>query len=165
MKIEIDLNDILGDENGAETLQESVRRQVIDTLVRTTKAGVDATIKQQVAATIKETLERELIEKMPGIINDVLTSEYTPVGRYGDAGKPTTFRAELVKSISEQMTYKAARFDSDKNAFTRAVDSLVESEVATFKKEFNSHVTAKFVADAMDYAAAEMAKRLGVAKV
>lgn len=29
MKIEIDLNDILGDEYGGETLQESARRQVI----------------------------------------------------------------------------------------------------------------------------------------
>lgn len=165
MKIQIDLNDILGDENGAETLQESVRRQVIDAVVRTTKAGVDATIKAQVSATIKETLDAALVEKMPSILEDVLSNEYVPVSRYGQRSDPTTFRAELIKAINEQMAYKAQRYDSDKNAFTKAVDSLVESELAAFKKDFNSQVTAKFVADAMAYATTEMAKRLGVVKV
>lgn len=34
MKIEIDLNEILGDETGVETLADSVRRQVTDKLSR-----------------------------------------------------------------------------------------------------------------------------------
>lgn len=32
MKVEIDLNNILGNESGAETLADSVRRQVIDSI-------------------------------------------------------------------------------------------------------------------------------------
>lgn len=164
MKIQIDLNEILGDETGVETLQESVRRQVTDALVRATKQGVDATIKQEVTATIKNTLESELIERMPIIVNDVLTAEYTPVTRYGETAKPTSFRAELIKTIHEQMVYKRTTYDSDKNAFTKAVDAVVGENVAEFKKEFQKLVTAQFVADAMAFATAEMSKRLGLSK-
>ena len=162
MKIEVDLNDILWDENGVETLRESVRRQVIDTLVQTTKRGVDATIKTEVSKTIAETLATELVAKMPDIVNDVLTSEYVPVDRFGNCGKPTTFRGELIRSINDQMAYKRTSFVNDANAFTKAVDAVVSENMDQFKTEFNKLVTAKFVADAMAYATAEMAKRLGL---
>jgi hypothetical protein len=164
MKFEIDLNDILGDENGAETLQESVRRQVVECLVKTTRQGVDATIKIEVSKAIQETLKKELTDRMPLIVSDVLTSEYATVDRYGNHGKTTTFRGELIRSINEQMVYKSASYESDKNAFTKAVDGLVLANLAEFKKEFEKLVTAKFIADAMSYATAEMSKRLGLAK-
>jgi len=44
MKIEIDLNDILGDETGAETLQDSIKRQVIEKFTREIKAGISKRI-------------------------------------------------------------------------------------------------------------------------
>ena len=54
MKVEIDLNDILGDEYGAETLQESVRRQVIDNLTLVIKEGVEKKIEAEVARVINQ---------------------------------------------------------------------------------------------------------------
>jgi hypothetical protein len=124
MKIEIGPNDILGDEYGTETLQESVRRQVIENLTRTIKGGIGKKIDIEVARILNEELQKVITEKMPAIVDDVLSAEYIPVDRWGGSkGTPTTFRAELVKAINEQMQYKPARYDSDKNAFTRAVDA------------------------------------------
>lgn len=164
MKIEIDLNDILGDENGAETLQESVRRQVIDTLVSRTRDGMNKTIDEAVSQTITATLQAELVSRMPEILNDVLTSEYTPISNYGARGDPTSFRAELIKGINLQMVYKPSAYSSEKTAFTKAVDDVVAANMGEFKKQFDTLVTKQFVADAMKYATDEMAKRLGLAK-
>jgi hypothetical protein len=52
MKIEIDLNDILGDEWGTETLADSVRRQVVEKLTQTVKEGVAKKIDHEVSRVI-----------------------------------------------------------------------------------------------------------------
>jgi hypothetical protein len=100
---------------------------------------------------------------MPGIINDLLSAEYVSIDRWGDRqDKPTTFRKELVKSIHEQMVYKKAQYDSDKNAFTKAVDEVVAEKIKEFKADFVKQVDAQFVAEAMAFATAKLKERLGV---
>src|SRR5271167_1007716 len=103
MKLEIDLNDILGDENGAESLQESIRRQVIDGMTAAVKKSVGNEIESAISKTITAEIQTFIKAEMPGLMADLLVVEYTPVGRYGEKSTPTTFRAELVKSITENM--------------------------------------------------------------
>ena len=103
MKIEIDLNEILGDENGVETLQESVRRKVIESLEKSIKAGVQRQIGKATTRVIDETLRAAVTDRMPAILDEILTSEYVPVNRYGERAGPTTFKKELVREINEQM--------------------------------------------------------------
>ncbi len=59
MKIEIDLNEILSDEYGSESLNDSIRRQVIDKLHNDVKAGIgkkiDTEISLAINSEIKET--------------------------------------------------------------------------------------------------------------
>lgn len=54
MKIEIDLNDIFpgNDEGTGETLQESIRRQVVDTLIRRTGEGIGQVVQEKTAEAI-----------------------------------------------------------------------------------------------------------------
>ena len=161
MKIEIDLNDLLGDEHGpAETLGESIRRQIVAELAASARKDV----KQQISAAVNQVLDEELRaavkEQMPSIVQNILDTPYTPVGTYGDRGKETTFRAELLKAIQAQMVYKKTTYDSDRSAFTAAVDEVVRQETAKFQKEWHTQVTSQFMADAMKFATAEMAKRL-----
>jgi hypothetical protein len=160
MKIEIDLNDILRDEHGdGESLAESIRRQVVETLVRDCKTALKKRIDEETAAAINAALRTAVVEQMPALVADLMNAEYQPVNRYGSRSQVTTFRAELIKSIHEQMVYKR---DSDKNAFTKAVDQTVGENMAAFKAEFGKQVTGAFIAQAMAHATAEMKKRLGI---
>lgn len=165
MKIEIDLNDILGDEHGAETLQDSVRRQVIDKMQSVIKAGVGKQIDEAVSLMIDENLKSFVKDKLPELIDNLFEQAYTPTGRYGDKEKPTTLRQELLKTIVEQFKYeKKNSYNSEKeNIFTKAIDDCVKEHTEHFRKEFVSHVDGKFIAEAMDFATKRLAERLKVA--
>lgn len=167
MKIEIDLNDILGGgEYGepAETLQDSIRRQVIDAIVKSTSDGIKRKINEETSRVINEALQAAVQEQMPALLADLMNAEYVPVDRYGSRAAPTTFRNEMIKAIQEQMVYKKTSFSSDASAFTKAVDSVISENVNAFKVEFGKQVNSQFVAQAMQYAASEMSKRLGITK-
>ncbi len=162
MKIEIDLNDILGDEYGAETLQESVRRQVIDSVSATVKKGVGDRIDKAVSETISQNLNIYLQKELPALCASIMEAEYTPISDYGSKGEPTTLRKSLLKTITSSMVYKPTTYSSDKNAFTKAVDAVVESQLAIFKADFNKTVDATFTAAAMQYATHTLKKKLGI---
>lgn len=164
MKIEIDLNDILGDEHGAESLQESVSRQVINAVTSGIQKGITHKIDEAVATTISQSISAYLEREMPGLLANIMDAEYVPVGRYGEKSSPTSFRRELVRSINENMVYKRANYESDKNAFTKAVDQVVGSNLKEFKAEFQKQVDAQFTAQAMSYAAESLRKKLGIAQ-
>lgn len=163
MKIEIDLNDILGDENGVETLQESVWRQCIETLTRDIQSGVTKRINDETTRILNDELQKAVVERMPTIVEDVMTTEYTPVDRYGSRERrSTTFRAEIIAAIADQMIYKPARYDSDKTVFTKAVDAAVAEKLAQFKADYNKAVDAQFTAAALEYAAQKLREKLGI---
>jgi len=163
MKIEIDLDEILGDESGAETLQESVRRQVVESIVANMKLGIGKKIDIEVSKAINDEIKKALAEQMPTIINDLMDKEFQSVNRWGDPeGHMTTFRKALLKSINEEMVYKNTSYSSERNAFTNAVNSLVESKVNDFKKDFNKKVDEGFINDAMTYALNKLKERLKV---
>lgn len=163
MKIEIDLNDILGDNSGVETLQDSIRRQVVDSFTATIRKSVNTEIEQAVSKTITTEIQTFIKAEMPALMAELLVTEYTPVGRFGEQGKPTTFRAELVKSITENMVYRRANYDSDKNVFTKTIDAVVSDSVNAFKTEFQKQVDANYTAEVMALATATLKKKLGIA--
>jgi hypothetical protein len=165
MKIEIDLNDIFGDpENGVESIQDSVKRQVISALTEIVQKGIRSQIDQEVATVISETIKTNIQSLTPKLFDDLMSAEYTPVDRYGDRerGKTTTFRKEMVKKINEEMVYKKTTYDSDKNAFTKAVDSVLSEQVASFKKQYNSLLNEMFTKECFAYAQFELQRKLGV---
>lgn len=162
MKIEIDLNDILGDNSGVETLQDSIRQQVVDSFTATIRKSVNTEIEQAVSKTITTEIQTFIKAEMPALMAELLVTEYTPVGRYGEQSKPTTFRAELVKSITENMVYKRGQYESDKNVFTKAVDAVVSESVNAFKADFHKQVDANYTAEVMALATAALKKKLGI---
>jgi len=164
MKFEIDLNDLLADEyGGVETLSESVRRQVVEKLTEKTSAGIQKQINDAVALVLSQELQSAVKEKMPTLLDDLLNAEYYPVDRYGQRDKQqTTFREALVKEITSQMVYKKANYDSDKNTFTRSVDSVIAENVKAMQKDFDNKIIEMFQKEAFDYAMKQMAKKLEV---
>ena len=161
-KIEIDLNDILGDEYGAETLAESVKRQVVAQLTKTVSDGVREQINTEVAKMLSAELQTTVKEKLPALLENLLDTEYVPVDRYGESKEPTTFRKQLVKRILEQMEYKSDSYSSNRNAFTEGVNNAVAAAVKTMQKDFDAKVIELFQAQAFEYAMKQMAAKLQV---
>lgn len=162
MKIEIDLNDILGDEQGAETLQESVRRQVVAKMTETIKNGIGKKVDEEVGTLINSEIKSLVADQMPSLLNGLMDTQYTIVGTYGSRGETTTVREQLVKMVTSQMTYIPKNYNSEKNAFTSAVDAVVSDRVSAFKADFDKQVDSKFIAEAMSYATKKFAERLNV---
>lgn len=163
MKIEIDLNDILGDEYGTETLQDSVRRQVIERMTSQIERGIKAQINQAVSDTITTQLQGYVVERMPELGREILETEYTPVGRFGEKSEPTTFRKELLKVFTEQMVYKKTNYSSESNAFTKTVDAAIEKALQEFKQTYQKQVDAQFTQEALTFAVNTLKKKLGIA--
>lgn len=161
-KIEIDLEDILGSEFESETMQESIRRQVIETITKSTAKAVEIRINEAVAATIQSCLKDYLAAELPNLFAQLMDAEYTPVSQYGAKDKPTTLRATLLKSVTDNMVYRRQNYSSDNNTFTKAVDAILEDQMKQFKADFNKTVDSTFTAAAFDYAKTELTKKLGV---
>lgn len=164
MKIEIDLKDILHDEDyGSETMQESIRRQVVANIEKKVADGLSKRIDQEVSKAIDEQIKKALDEIRPNLINEIMDAEYVSVDRYGDRSKePTTFRKQLIKAVHENMVYKKSSYSSDRNTFTQAVDDILRTQVDSFKKEFDNIIKADYVAETKAYAVKVLKEKLGL---
>ena len=164
MKFEINLQELLTDEYGnMETLSESVRRQVVTTLTTKVSEGIRSQIDAEVSRVLSEELHAAVKEKMPALLEDLMNAEYKTVDQWGHKAKETTtFRKELVNTITSQMNYKKASYDSDKNAFTRAVDAVISENVREMQKEFDKQIIQIFQKEAFEYAMKSMAAKLQV---
>jgi len=163
MKIEIDLKDILLDEDyGPESMQDSIRRQVIANIEKTVVSGIGKKIDIEIAKAIDDKIKKSLDEIMPSLINEIIDAEYFPVSNYGDRAKePTTFRKQLIKCVTENMVYKNSGYSSDRNAFTNAVNAVLDEKIKMFQKEFNSLVDKEYVEKTKEFAAKTLKEKLG----
>lgn len=164
MKIEIDLKDILFDENyGPETMQESIKRQVIANIEAKIVKDIDKRIDQDVSKAIDEQIKKSLDEIRPSLITEILDAEYVSIDRYGDRSKkPTTFRKQLIKAVNENMVYKNSGYSSERNNFTNSVNAVLEEQVKLFKKQFDEIINKEYVAETKAYAVKVLKEKLGV---
>lgn len=110
-------------------------------------------------------MSKAVAEQMPGIVANLLDHPYTPVTRFGERSSPTTFRAQLLAKIMDEMTFQPARdsYNRDKeNIFTKAVRGACEDALKGFKEEFLKNVAEQSHKDALIYAVQELGKRLGI---
>ena len=164
MKIEIDLKDILFDEEyGPETMQESIRRQVVANIESTVIKGIGKKIDTEISKAIDEQIKKSLDEIRPNLITQILDAEYVSVDRYGDRSKePTTFRKQLIKAVNENMGYKNSQYSSDRNPFTEAVNKVLEEQSKQFKKQFDELITKEYVTETKAYAVKVLKEKLGL---
>lgn len=164
MKIEIDLKDILQDDDyGSETLQESIKRQVISNIQSKVSQGIEKKIDIEISGAIEEQIKKALEEIRPNLIMEIMDAEYVAVDRYGDRSKePTTFRKQLIKSIHENMVYKNTQYDSERNNFTRAVNDVLTSQIKGFKTQFDEIINKEYVEQTKAYAIKVLKEKLGI---
>ena len=166
MKIEVDLGDVFCEEDGnpAESIQASVQRQVVTILTKKIGEGISKQIDAEVSRVISEVLQRKAEELLPALAADMLNAEYRTVGQFGRMGELTTFREQLLKTITEQMVYKKAKYDSDKNTYSKAVDDVITENLKAFQSDFTKLVTDKFREETLAYAVNSLKKKLGLDK-
>lgn len=164
MKIEIDLNEILVSEDGIgnETWENGVRRLVVNKLAEDFRSSISRSVDEKISALLDDQIAEAIQKYMPGIIDDIVNSSYTPVSSFGQRGEPTTFREELVKAIVSNLVYKKCRFSSDENMFTKAVNSIIEAKTQAVTKEIVARVDGDFAREALRVATTTLAKRLGI---
>lgn len=66
---------------------------------------------------------------MPQLVGELMDRPYQQVGRYGERGKTTTFREQLLEKIVSEMDYKPSTesYNRDReNVFTKAVRGVVD---------------------------------------
>lgn len=160
MKIEVDLNDIFGDEG--ETLEESVRRQVVEKVSESVQKGIKHQIEEQTIALMNQELRVALKDKIPALLDDLMNAEYQPIDTYGQKGKPTSFRSALIQAVAKECTYQPKQSHYDQNEFTKTIKAMIDAQMTAFKKEFDATINEQFRRDAITYAVTELSKRLGL---
>src|SRR6186713_1064918 len=136
MKIEINLLEIMHEDG--ETVKEAIYRQVTEQLLEWTKKDVAEQVKSCINREVGKIVAAAVAEETPKLVQGVLDAEFTPTSQWGYKSEPTTFRKELLKSFTEQMVYKVDDCGRVTNTYSRAVKEIIDGQVATFKKEFNS---------------------------
>jgi hypothetical protein len=164
MKIEIDLKDIIQDDDyGSETMQESIRRQVVESITSKYSEGIGKRIDLEVSKAIDEQIKKSLDEIRPSLIAEILDAEYISVDRYGERAKEkTTFRKQLIKAVNENMVYVKNSYHNVNNPFTKAVDEALALQVGEFKKHFDQIITADYVKETKAYAVKVLKEKLGI---
>ena len=157
MKIEIDLREILTDEFGNnENLAETIKSEIVKNLSDTLSKGINDKITKEVAKLIDDEIKRVVSCQMPSLLSELIDKEYTIYDRWGAKGTTTTIRKELISTLTSQMVYKSARYDSDKNYFAKNADSIMSDKMDLFKEQFDTKVNEVFVKEALEYASAKI---------
>lgn len=166
MKIEVNLNDIFCDEDGnpAESVEEAIRRQIIERLTGDMRKRLTQRVDEELAKAMSEMVRQAMATRMDGLIDDIMNATYTPVSTYGQKSEPTTFRAEIIKSVSANLKYEPRTYSSDENAFTKAVKSIVEKKTYEIQKAITDQVDTQFKTDAITFAVKKLSERLGISK-
>lgn len=163
MKVEIDLKDILQDDDyGSETLQESIRRQVVDSIKQTFVAGIAKKINDEVDQAIETEIKAALKERIPNLIDNIMDIRYTPISSYGVVAQETSLRETIHAALVKQLTYQERCSSYDKNAFSKAVDETVSAFVRPFQKEFNKVVDEMLVKEYFQIAEMKIKEKLGM---
>ena len=162
MKIEIDLNDILSDEDGAESLRDSVRRQVVEAIVKRVSRGLDDRIDKAVSETITANLNEQSANKMPTRIENLLDQEDRSISGWGELGPATTIRNEMAKAIKDACRFDPQTYSSRDNAFTKVLSDAIHKHVYDCKNIIDSTYTTQLAKEAMEHAQKTLAARLGI---
>lgn len=156
MKIEVDLNDIFcSPETGQpeESVEQAIQRQIVEQLTKTMRDGVKRKVDEEISKQLTELVQAEIATRIPEIVGDALDFEFYTVTSWGSISKESTsIRKEIVSAVQKQIKYDPKRYESENNAFTKAVKAIADEAFGRFRKEFDSAVNADLQKQAMDYA-------------
>ena len=162
MQITINLSDIFCDGEDPCDLQEAIKAEVVRNITTNLQKNIYRKLDAEISRVMDEEISSAVRVQIPGIIDDLINAEYTPVDAYGSKNKPTTFRNELLKKLQSEMQYKPQQYECDENSYTKTVRGIVKEQITQLKTAFDQLVNAQFIAEVHAYAVGALAKKLGV---
>ncbi|MDY0301489.1 MAG: hypothetical protein RBQ99_07900 [Trichlorobacter sp.] len=155
MQITINTADLLGDET-------TIRDEVIEQISNALLLRLRETVTEQVTNIIQEQLAQQVKFVISDLVNLHLDTEITVTDRYGSKEESYTIRNKIASLIAGQLVYKKSNYSSERNAFTGAIDELVNRELKKFQTEFNSMVTKDLLKLCLDEATTKLKLACGV---
>lgn len=153
MKIELDLDQILGD-------PEFLRNEIAERVASEMRDALKKKIHEQTSMAIQEAIRTSVETEIPKLMGDILDTEFTPVTSWGEKRKPTTVRKEITRLVSQDVTGEGKY--GEKSKIKIVVQETVNQALAAFRKEFSDQVNDQYRKEAMAYAVNTLKAKLGV---
>jgi DNA-binding protein Fis len=145
---------------------ESLRQSIIDEVSEMLREDMATSVQKEVNKMINVELEKQIKDRVKArvdmILLDAIDTEFTPVDQWGKPDKPTTIREKVVDTFKKQTVFSQTRYDSDKNAFTKVLESIISEEVKKACGEYNKIIDGQFLKDVHEHAMVKLKQRLGV---
>jgi predicted DNA-binding protein len=168
MKIEINLQDIFVDDEGTD-VQQAIKDAILEEASQKITSAVARKIEEKVAeivSNVGKTVSVSIKEKVDAHLAKILPSfldyEFTEVTSWGEKKATYTVRNRILKALEDNTKYEPRASRYDQNAFTTMIHELVARHFEGFKKSYSTLIDQTFTASALEYAQAELKKKLGV---
>lgn len=159
MKIDLNLDEIF-DEGGS--VEDSIKERIIQTVVQ----RIYVKIERDLSSEIKKALETGIREKvnlaLGMLIPTLLDEEFTPVSSYGEKGKTTTVRNQILEQLKKECVVIKSNYSSDQNTFTKVMHQCIEEMSKDFKAELHKEIDSRFTKEALEYAQKALKEELGI---
>ena len=161
MKIEVNLTGVFDEETGE--VSEAVKGAIIQEATDRIYEKIDRCTDRKLDELISKGIVGRVNAHLDALIPSLMDYEFQETARYGATeGEQTTVKNRILKYLGDVCVFKERNYSSDRNAFTEAMKSIIESQMKLYKPEFDKQVNAMFVKEAMDYAVQAIRKKLGV---
>lgn len=153
MEITIRTEDILG-------AKEELREDVVRMAVTEMKAEVRQQATDMLHKLVTDEVAEVVLEEVRRVVENHLDTPYKVRDGFGRDAEELTLRERIALHLQEQCKFKVDYGNS--TIFTELVKKTVETEMRSYQKAFNTLVTDRFVAEAMQHAVNNLRKRMGV---
>jgi flagellar biosynthesis component FlhA len=161
VKIELNVGELFvsANENGI-TLDKAMRNSIVNAVAERISLGSEA---QQIVTEGREQVKKIISEKVSARIAELieihLDTEFEEVTSWGEKKKQSSVRALIANEFKNACVLNSSSYGT-KNPFTRAVESAVQSCMESYRKQFDTEVSKQLLAQAMQYAADSLKKKL-----
>lgn len=165
MKIDIDLSEIFVDGDEGGDVNQSIKDIIIDTVCSKIYGRINKEITDKISSILEKGITEKLNAYLSNLIPMLMEYEFEETGYYGASkAAKTTVKNRILKTLETQCVFsERGSYNSDNNAFTKSVKEIIEKQMKEYKPAFDKQVNALFVKEAMDYAVAQVKKKLGIA--
>lgn len=144
MKIEIDMTEIFENEDGGD-IKMTVGDRVIENVTNRAWSDFERRFKERLDSTLTKMIEEKVSAKLDEVIPQMLEHEFTEITSWGSVKEKWSVKGRILAAIEKTSQYNnSSSWDSDKNAFTKAINSIVSEHVKQFDKIIRDTINFRF---------------------
>lgn len=162
MNLEIELDWIDEESN----LDETVKQQVIDSVVRKIQSGVESKVEKKINETIDATIVSKINEMTESVFNDFINKEVCLSDRYGDKIKCYPSLKDLLKErfdnfMTQQVDKNGKTTDSRYDSTFGRLEFIIDKQLKDFANQFTTDAVKKVSAEIQTHVKDGLTQKLG----